>query len=740
MNRSHWIFFAVITVLATAVPAPGQDIVSGLLGHWRMTETSGTTACDATSTAQNGTYTNGVSLASSTPAPKDGAISATFDGVDDYVAVGGESTFDTTGAMTVACWIKVGAFNKQWQAIITKGDTAWRLTRDDTNNGVAFSCNGLTTPLVASLTSVNDGQWHHVVGVYTGSQLLIYVDGALNNSVNSSGAVSTNNTAVRIGANAAAAGREFNGALYDARVYGRALSATEVSTIYNLTGLLAQWKLDQTSGASAFDSSPYGNQGTYVNGVALAATGPFPGTGNVAASFDGSDDYVSTTNEFLYDIRGPITVAAWIKVGAFTVGSQAIVAKGNSAWRLIRSGSTNKVRFTCNGLSTTYVDTTSDLNDGRWHHIVGVYDGSSLSIYVDGALEGAVSSTGRIGVNNNNVYIGENSGAAGKYWNGSIHDVRVYSVALSTTQIADMYGLIGLWKLGEASGSTATDSSLFALNGTLNGSQNWATSCDGTGVFDFDASANFFSVTNASHLQPTSAMTIAAWVKGDSWGSGAEVNTILRKGEGNPNNYQLAIADGHVAFYLDDSNGAGIRGNTQLVAGQWYHVAATWDGSTVKIYVNGQLDNTPTPRSGTIGIDTRPLYIGGRAGADYFDGMIYDVRIFNRASSDVEIAMLYGLCGHWAFSEGFGVTAADSSPLGNTANLINGATWTSDCAGVNALQTDGAGGIAQTTSAFKPPVTGTLAFWMRPPAPPRRRNAFSAWHRIGKYANYQTAP
>ena len=89
---------------------------------------------------------------------------------------------------------------------------------------------------------------------------------------------------------------------------------------------------------------------------------------------------------------------------------------------------------------------------------------------------------------------------------------------------------------------------------------------------------------------------------------------------------------------LDGNDAAGIRGNTVLTTGQWYHVAATWDGTTGKIYVNGVLDNSPgTAKASPIGTDTRPLYLGGRAGADYFDGMIRDVRFYNRPLSATEL-------------------------------------------------------------------------------------------------------
>jgi hypothetical protein len=153
-----------------------------------------------------------------------------------------------------------------------------------------------------------------------------------------------------------------------------------------------------------------------------------------------------------------------------------------------------------------------------------------------------------------------------------------------------------------------------------------------------------------------------------------------------------------------------------LNTGEWYHVAATWNGSTVRIYVNGVLDNTPASKTGYTGYDARPLYIGGRAGADFFDGLIHEVYLYNRALSQAEIAVLAGSSGVWKFDEGTGATAVDASGVGNNATLSGGATWVTDCAGNKALQTNGAGGVAATGSSFTPPAEGAVAFWMRPAA------------------------
>ena len=87
--------------------------------------------------------------------------------------------------------------------------------------------------------------------------------------------------------------------------------------------------------------------------------------------------------------------------------------------------------------------------------------------------------------------------------------------------------------------------------------------------------------------------------------------------------------------------------------------------------------------------------------------------VYSGALTDAEVRYLYGFVGHWKFAEGSGTTAADSSGLANTATLSGGATWETTCAGINALTTNGTGGIAQTNAPFTPPSVGTVAFWMR---------------------------
>jgi hypothetical protein len=683
-------------------------------------ESSGTTAVDTTG-AHNGTYQNSMTLGQAGGILGDANTAVTVgNGSNDRAQV---PAFGISGTgITILAWYKPNGFgddrflSKATGTAVT--DHYWALGVDSGTRLTSFlKISGTTQNRTPTVTGLEQQVWCFVALTYDGASMKTYMNGVLVDNAAFAGALTTDlAVAVAVGNQPSGAGnRACNGVLDEVALYDKPLTATQIYDLYLAAGggLLAHWKLVETSGTTAADSSVQANNGTYTNSPVLASAGPYPGAGDKAANFDGVNDYVDIPNESRYDVTGAMAVAAWIKVDVFDDTEQAIVTKGNNAWRLQRYGATNYVEFNCNSLTTTSVVSSADVNDGKWHHVVGVYTGSALQIYVDGVLSNSVASSGSIHANDRAVRIGANSQGLARNFDGSIHDARIYNRSLSAADVAKLYGFIGHWKLDQTTGTTATDSSLAASHGTVNGTANWATDCASTSVFDFNGSTNYISITNASHLQPTSALTIAAWIKGDSWGAGSSCDAILRKGDANPNNYQLDISDGRVELLLDGSEPTGYRGNTVLSTSQWYHVAAVWDGATVRIFVNGVLDNTPPARTGTIGIDTRALNIGGRSGADQFDGMIRDIRFWNRAISDADVQKLAGKSGHWLFSEGLGTTAADSSGQGNSATLSGGATWTTSCSGENALLTNGTGGIAQTASAFTPPDVGTVAFWMR---------------------------
>ena len=219
--------------------------------------------------------------------------------------------------------------------------------------------------------------------------------------------------------------------------------------------LLAHWKLDESSGDTAYDSAGE-NHGTLYGGPPHW----HPSEGRIwgALEFDGVDDFVSIPNESNFDITHQLTVSAWIKVTAFDKGWQAIVTKGDTAWRLQRLGSSNSIVFHCNCSWGT--DGSINVNNGQWHHVAGVYDGTRAYLYVDGVLDNSKPASGLIWTNDYPVMIGENAEQPGRFWNGLIDGVRIYICALSPPEVYQLYSnihYVDADATGNNNGSSWTD-------------------------------------------------------------------------------------------------------------------------------------------------------------------------------------------------------------------------------------------------------------------------------------------
>ena len=346
------------------------------------------------------------------------------------------------------------------------------------------------------------------------------------------------------------------------------------------------------------------------------------------------------------------TVSAWFKSGA--VGQQTIfAATGTSSTdhlmyiELTTYGIVQFVhRSPIASSGGTTLASSESFHDGYWHHVAAVKSDTDLRLYIDGELVDTVSDATESHASVDVVIGRYGVGLSERYFNGSLDDVRLYGAAMSDSEVAQLYGLVGRWRLDETTGTTAIDSSVFGNSGTLTGGFTFDASREPIGrkgsALIFDGTDDYVLVPHASELQITDALTISAWIKGNTWDSGTTVNTIVRKGEGNPNNYQLAIADGQVTFFLDDYDDYGYRGDTVLDTDTWYHVTGTWDGANAIIYVNGVMDHASSyAHSAPIGTDTRDLYLGGRASNDLFHGTLDDIRIYNRALCADEILELY---------------------------------------------------------------------------------------------------
>ncbi len=206
---------------------------------------------------------------------------------------------------------------------------------------------------------------------------------------------------------------------------------------FNTGSLVALWKLDETSGNIAKDS--VGNN----NGTLIGDPQWQPSAGKIrgALELDGDGDFVKIGAESDFDMADQITISTWIKVSQFDKEWQAAIAKGDSAWRIQRNQSEDSLEFACTGLKIPSGAPWGNLygkrsvNDGQWHHIAAIYDGSKMYLIIDGDLDSSQPASGRINTNNEPVYIGENSENTGRCWNGLIDDVRVYNYALTKEEV-----------------------------------------------------------------------------------------------------------------------------------------------------------------------------------------------------------------------------------------------------------------------------------------------------------------
>ncbi|MGE3767819.1 MAG: DUF2341 domain-containing protein [Kofleriaceae bacterium] len=143
-----------------------------------------------------------------------------FDGLNDYLALdASDGPYDFTTTMSVSVWFKTSAFTEDYQALVTKGDTSWRVQRDFDTNRVTFATGALgSTDNVVGTSNVANNEWHHLLVTRDNGAKSLYLDGVLENTRANPPALPANGSFVRIGANEMIAGRTWNGVIDEVRI------------------------------------------------------------------------------------------------------------------------------------------------------------------------------------------------------------------------------------------------------------------------------------------------------------------------------------------------------------------------------------------------------------------------------------------------------------------------------------------------------------------------------------------
>ncbi len=300
-----------------------------------------------------------------------------------------------------------------------------------------------------------------------------------------------------------------------------------------------------------------------------------------------------------------------------------------------------------------------------------------------------------------------------------LFSIYLLSSSSAVAQMVAQYGFEG----------NVLDTSGNGINGTNHTVSFTTSAAIGTQAGVFNGTSSYVDLNNGSltgPLKPALPVTISAWVYLNSttgrqcvFSSDNTDNISVMAG------YDLSIVSGALTCDFGDG-GSGTShietktGNSVMTTGQWYHVAAVIVGaSNMHLYINGGDDGgTYSGSGGTMAYTTTSSKIGTSNTANFFDGAIDDVQVYNTALTDTKIELLaYGGLGSWAFSEGAGTTTADATGNGFTGTLVNGPTWTTGKVG-NALSFNGTDSYVNmnntsATSPLKPSLPITVGAWVK---------------------------
>src|SRR5205823_8390013 len=261
---------------------------------------------------------------------------------------------------------------------------------------------------------------------------------------------------------------------------------------------------------------------------------------------------------------------------------------------------------------------------------------AGVQFLLDGANLGAEDTGAPYAVSWNTIAVGNGShtltararDAAGNQTTSAAVTVTVNNTAPT--------GLVAAYGFNEGSGTTAADASGRGNTGTLSNAT-WSASGKYGGALSFNGVNAWVTVADAASLDLTGALTLEAWVNPIAIVTG---RTVILKEAGTEEVYSL-YADENMprplAAVRINSAYSTTTGTTQLPINTWTHLASTYDGTTLRLYVNGtQVGSTPT--TGNIDVSSGVLRIGGNAiWGEYFSGLIDEVRIYNRALTAAQI-------------------------------------------------------------------------------------------------------
>ncbi|MFY7910535.1 MAG: LamG-like jellyroll fold domain-containing protein, partial [Emticicia sp.] len=624
-----------------------------------------------------------------------------FDGIDDYINLPTNQLNNTTFGF--ATWVKLNALptlGNPEQLALSLGSTGEQhyIGVEYANGSPTwkFYSNGIT---VYSNAVVNT-DWHLLVGVRTGGQLKLYVDGNLTGISNTNGTAFYDSPLFgRIGSGIAN-NKFFNGKIDDVKIFNGALIDPEVMLLQNYN-----------SCSNVFND-------TYISVQSVSTAVICTGTSFIVRAFTNNLP-IENDLQFiaeLSDANGTFNNPTIIGVNQFlplTVSIPNSVQGGNYKIRVRYGGyvSVNNFDIFVNNPSTYSVSGTVAINDGQSTNINLNFTGTGPWNYVltNGLSGVATTNPWQITVtpDQSSVYaISTASNVCGTTTlNGN-------SSAIVTVNFTKQFVTCLPFSNNandENGNNTAT------VNGPILTDSRYGQT---NAAYSFNGNGNYIEYT--TNLLRKREYTMSAWVLANSIPSGTQY--IISQGETSTNTFQgLAMTSSGWVLQSYTSNGVySVSSSTGFAANQWIHLTAVCSYQSLKLYINGNLVASASNSSfipfkisdiGRIGASSSSL-------GNYFNGKIDDVRLYKGALNDDEVFALFSNTNNCPMVENSSIIVVRSlSPTtvcaGNNISVAYTSSNVNISAGspLNVLLSDQNGSFANPTiigSGSSTPISATI--------------------------------
>jgi len=434
-----------------------------------------------------------------------------------------------------------------------------------------------------------------------------------------------------------------------------------------MAGLVGWWPLHENSGTKAYDLSGNENHGSLNGGITQGVAGK---GGLTSYSFDGNDDYVALStipSKLQLGNNQSSTIVSWVKIGDGGSINKIISARNSNSRGFVLSvrdwdGDGDQeasiyFRNPSNGNSDYYAGETK-IDDGEWHHIVGMRvgvdsnDNSEFRLFVDGEEESpsteSYQGAGTFTVSSS-FDIGRESNG-GSHLKGLISDARAYNRALTPEEVQELYK----WGSGDYvrplnDQNSPSAVSRWAFDGDATDSWGNNNGANNGGGYERDSirgkSLKFQRSDNDYVSTPVSTMPVSGsffvWVKSMNEGT-RQVVWENYGGSGDDLFFELFTADGDIRVIIDQSGERAFANG--LSAGAWHHIGYTVVSSGISLYLNGRKVDSVSGQSISDIDNGNNFYLGTRPSDNSFnnfDGFMDDARLYNRALSPSEVFELY---------------------------------------------------------------------------------------------------